>query len=49
MVVMMDDSVQVSEENLLKPTKMSSLENRLWLLKYAGRPTQKKKNDKKLE
>ena len=29
------------EGNLLKPTKMCSLENGLWLLRYAGRPTPK--------
>ena len=27
------------EGNSLKPAKLCSLKNRLWLLKYAGRPT----------
>ena len=30
------------EEKSIKPTKMCSLENGLWLLRYAGRPTPKK-------
>ena len=32
---------QYTEGNSLKPTKMCSLENGLWLLRYAGRPTPK--------
>ena len=39
----MDDSAPPYERrNLLTPTKMYSLKNGLWLLRYAGRPTPKK-------
>ena len=34
-------SQHMREENMLKPTKMCSIENRLWLLKNAGRTTPK--------
>ena len=39
----MDDSAPTHERR--KPTKICSLENGLMLLKYAGRPTPKKKSD----
>ena len=40
---MMDDSAPIHERRKLVKNlqKMCSLENRLWLLKYAGRPTLK--------
>ena len=42
-----DQHIYMREGNLSKPTKMWSLENGLWMLKYAGRPTPK--NDKKMK
>ena len=39
---MMDDNAPIEEANSLKPTKMCSLENWLWLLKHAGRPNPEK-------
>ena len=38
---MAGDDVCTREGNSLKPTKMCSLENELWLLRYAWRPTPK--------
>ena len=42
-LVMMDNnaSTRARNGNLLKPTKLYSLKNGLWLLRYAERPTQK--------
>ena len=38
--MMMDDSAPIHERRkLVKIKKMCSLENGLWLLRYAGRPT----------
>ena len=37
------------EGNSLKPTKMCSLKNGLWLLRYAGRPTPKTINKMELK
>ena len=47
--VMMDDSAHqhTREGNSLKPTKLYSLKNGLWLLKYARRPTPKKMINKR--
>ena len=46
--VMMDDSAPIHERRkLVKTYKMCSLENRLWLLNYAGRSTPKNDNKKK--
>ena len=40
--VMMNDSAPIHKRRkLVKPTKMCSLENGLWLLRYAGRPSPK--------
>ena len=40
--VMMDDSAPILERrNSLKPTKMCSIENGGWLLRFAGIPTPK--------
>ena len=41
--MMMDDSAPIHERRKLVKTykKMCSLENGLWLLRYAGRPTPK--------
>ena len=40
--VMIDDNAPTHERRkLVKTYKMCSLENRLWLLRYAGRPTPK--------
>ena len=42
-LVMMDNnaSTRARNGNLLKPTKLYSLKNGLWLLRYAERPTKK--------
>ena len=40
--MMMDDSATTGERrNLIKPTKMCSLKNGQWLLKYARKPNPK--------